>query len=132
MRPTLIVGLHGSGKTTKCIRLAHEHNAHIVCANHARAHSIDTQAIMLKCKIPHPITYQEFISGSFNGRDITGFIIDDIDDLVAYLARGTRILAMSICAQLTPVTPQPAPWESPETQVSNRLDTDEHDKGQNT
>lgn len=134
MQPILIVGDRGSGKTRRCIELAHEHNAHIVCLNSIRAKYIVDKAILMNCKIPFPITYDAFIESQFRTHcNITGFIIDDIDDLVSYMARNVKIVAMSIYGA-PPVHMHPAAWEPPETipPVSNRLDTDEHDKGQNT
>lgn len=113
--PTLIVGGRNSGKTTKCIRLAAEHNAYIVCRTHQEASRIAAYATKLDLHIPFPLSYDEFIQGQFCGKGINGFVIDNVDDLVSYLSRGVEIVAMSIYGGIPCNTVRPAAWESPET-----------------
>ena len=112
--PKLFVAGRGGGKTKKCIELASEHNAYIVCHSQGEAHRIAVAATAMGLDIPFPITYGEFIQGQFCGRHINGFIIDNVDMLVSYMARGVDILAMSIYGQV-PKNLSAAAWEPPET-----------------
>jgi hypothetical protein len=57
---------------------------------------IETYARRHKLDIPQPLTVEEFVSGEFYGRGIKGFVIDDIEFLLKYLARGVDIKAISL------------------------------------
>jgi hypothetical protein len=85
----------GEGKTTRCIELSAEHQAYIVCETHKEARRIFDMSVEMGLKIPFPITLNEFISGQFCGKRINGFIIDNVDHLLAAMARGVPVLAMS-------------------------------------
>ncbi len=112
--PTLIVGGRGSGKTTKCIQLAAENHAYIICRSYEESGRIYRYATELNLDIPFPISYDEFIRGEFCSRGIKSFIIDDVDDLVKYMARGVEIISMSLYGSVSPI-PRSAAWEPPET-----------------
>jgi len=114
MQPVLIVGGRGAGKTIKCIRLAAEHDSQIVCAFYDEAKRVSTVASKLGLDIRSPITYGEFIHGEFRDFDVSSFVIDNVDGLIAYMARGSKVVGMSIYSELV-YNPRCAAWEPPET-----------------
>ena len=112
--PRMFVGGRGSGKTTECIKFAAEHNAYIVCRSQGEAHRIMVAATAMGLRIPFPISYNEFTRGDFCRRNISGFVIDDVDELVRWLARDVDVIAMSLYGDVTN-RPRGAAWEPPET-----------------
>lgn len=113
--PSLIVGGRGSGKTTRCIELAYKNDAYIVSRTHA--HAIYTAGLARKMgiSIHHPITYDEYFRGEFHNKNINGFVVDDVDELMSYLARGVPVIGMSLYAMVPPESQRPAAWEPPES-----------------
>jgi predicted AAA+ superfamily ATPase len=85
-----------SGKTTKLIEIASCEVFHIVCRNKREAERVFLVAKKLGFDIPFPLTFHEFINGLFLGVTIKGFVIDDVDLLVKYIARGVPVKAISI------------------------------------
>lgn len=116
MQSILIVGGKGAGKTVKCIRLAAKHNSHIVCLSDRERRSIIRMSSKLGLEIQPPITYGEFIDGHFSSLDVNSVIIDNVDQLVDYIARGAKVIGMSIYAETSavPFVPRHSAWEPPE------------------
>jgi len=96
--PICIIGGRGTGKTEKLIELAAKDFSYIVVRNKVVARSIAGRARKMGVNIPFPLTYEEFIEGKFSERDINGFMIDDADALLWYLARGAKVKALSLDA----------------------------------
>jgi hypothetical protein len=67
------------GKTTDLIRLAADGFLYIVCVNHAEAYRIAEQAREMGFDIPFPMTWNEFVHDPPQGRQIKGFVIDNLD-----------------------------------------------------
>ena len=81
-----IIKARGDGKTTDLIQLSHETGAYIVCRSQETCSMISAMAREQKLDIPFPITYQEFLEGRY-GMRISGFLIDDADELLQRLSR---------------------------------------------
>ncbi|MGB0935046.1 MAG: hypothetical protein ACPGXY_03165 [Alphaproteobacteria bacterium] len=81
-----------SGKTTKLIHLAHEHDAYIVVRSIRQALYMQRQALSMGIKISLPISYIEFIGGDFNPK--FPILIDQADDLLQHLT-GAEIIAIT-------------------------------------
>lgn len=96
MGPEVIVGGRAFGKTKRCIELASEKWAYIVCPSHKDARRIADMARDMEKDIPFPITLQELVSGQFHRTNIKGFVVDDVDRMLALLARGVPILGVSL------------------------------------
>jgi len=90
-----IITERGGGKTTELIKLANKRGLYIVCQN---PDNLASYAQRLKIDIYHPLSFDEYLDGRFNGRAIKEIIIDNADDLLKYVAQklGTRISAISI------------------------------------
>lgn len=95
----VIVGKRNSGKTEALIRLAGEHFAYIVVADHRRATAVQRRAKEMEVDIPFPLAYEEFKRGEYFGRGIRAFVIDDVDDLVRSMAGNVPVLAISATVQ---------------------------------
>ena len=100
-KPLCIIGGRGSGKTGKLIELAEKHNCYIVVRDCTTAHRIAERAFLEGRKIPFPLTYHEFIAGEFFGAGISCFLIDDVETLLSYLARGVEVKGFSLDASST-------------------------------
>lgn len=85
-----------SGKTTELIKKASVDSLYIVCMSQQEADRIATQARKMGLYIPYPITFQEFKTGLYYPRRINGFVIDNIDLLMAYFAKGIPVKAATI------------------------------------
>lgn len=92
----IIAQPRATGKTTALIRLSAEKGYYIVTANLLRANDIREKAFILGLKIPLPITWQEFLDGRFYARGVNGFLVDDAEQLIQYIARGVPVEAITI------------------------------------
>lgn len=77
-----IIMNRGFGKTHQLIVRSAESGDYIVCQSLYEASRIKSIAGEMKCDIPLPITYDDFISGGYYGRNISGFLIDNVDMLL--------------------------------------------------
>jgi len=92
----VVIGPLGSGKTTELIKMAAEGFYYIVCSHHKEAMNIKQMAKKMELDIPMPITHDEFIRGEFaRGRNIKGFLIDNVDHLLGRLANGVEVKGVS-------------------------------------
>ena len=96
--PVCIIGGKGTGKTERLIELAAKDFCYIVVRSESVARQIAERAKKKGIDIPFPLTYIQFIRGNFYGRGIRCFVIDDVDALLWYLARGVRVKAFSLDA----------------------------------
>jgi hypothetical protein len=85
-----------AGKTTALIKLASQEGGYIVCHSHNEAYRISKTAEELGKQILFPITYDEYITGSFCGKNIKAFYIDNVDFLLSMIARGVQVNAISV------------------------------------
>lgn len=96
MKPIHVINAPAqSGKTTELIKLAAKDWLYIVCINHARARYTFEMARSMGLKIPFPITFDDFRGGQFFGHGINGFLIDDLDEHIRYMARGVPVVAVT-------------------------------------
>jgi len=84
------------GKTERCIELAAEHDAYIVCPMRVDALRIVRMAEAMGLNIRFPLTVYEFWSGQYCGKNIRGFIFDDVDRILAAVSKTVPILGVSI------------------------------------
>jgi len=90
-------GDRGTGKTSKLIGLADEHFSYIVVPDTQTVQMVAKKAKEEGRKIPFPVTYHEFTSGKFYGLGIKGgFVVDSVECLLYYMARGVRVRAFSL------------------------------------
>jgi len=82
-----------TGKTTELIKRSAKSQNYIVCRN---PHHVADEARKLDLKIPFPLSYDEWIERKYFGRNITGFLIDDIDAMLNYMSYGTPVNAFTI------------------------------------
>ncbi len=92
----IIIKGKGEGKTTDLIRMSHELFYYIICHSRDEASRIFIKAQSMGLDIPHPLTFDEFIIGEFYAKGIRGFLIDNVELLLAHLARGVEIGAITI------------------------------------
>jgi len=82
----IIVSGRGTGKTTTLIQQSAKEGHYIICHSTREASRICSVAKRMRLHIPMPITYGEFLNRRYYGRGITGFLIDDLDMLLAELS----------------------------------------------
>ena len=76
----------GSGKTEELVKLSHQHNYYMVVSSKDEANRVQNEAKRKGYNIPLPIAYYEFISGRYNGKGVEKLLIDNVDQLITYLA----------------------------------------------
>ena len=74
-------------KTTKLIKESAGTGDYIVCFNSKEAIRIKTKAQKMRLDIPLPITYDEFLHRRYCGKNIKGFLIDNVDLLLQSLTQ---------------------------------------------
>lgn len=75
------------GKTHELIVMSAISGDYIVCKSIHDASEIQSRAIDMGLHIPLPITYDEFIEKQYSGRNIKGFLIDNVDVLLDYISK---------------------------------------------
>jgi hypothetical protein len=68
-----------AGKTTELVRLAAGEFLYVVCADHEQVRYVARLAQAMGLDIPMPITWREFTEGTYYGKGIKGFVIDNLD-----------------------------------------------------
>jgi hypothetical protein len=81
-----------TGRTKELIRLCAEAEAngevsYIVCSGQEEAYRIFEVAKELKLTIGFPITFHEFLTAQYFGRNIKNFYIDNADQLLQYITK---------------------------------------------
>ena len=74
-----IIMNRGYGKTTQLIKKSARSGDYIICHGVDEAHRIKSEAKEMGLDIPLPITYTEFIKKQYSGRNISGFLIDNLE-----------------------------------------------------
>ena len=77
----------GAGKTYQLVTKAAENGGYIVCRDRVAAEMIFQQAMDRGLDIKFPITFQEFANDEYYSKGIKEFMIDDVDQLLEYIAR---------------------------------------------
>ena len=85
-----------TGKTTELIKIASQEGGIIVCHSRDEAYRISKTAEEIGEQILFPITYDEYLNGSFCGKNIEAFYIDNVELLLSRIARGVPVNAISI------------------------------------
>lgn len=92
----VISGPRQSGKTDELIKMAAAKKAYLVVFSYAEAQRCQARARSLGLELLFPLTYEEFVKGDFYGKGMKGFLVDDIADLLRYMARGVEMIAYSV------------------------------------
>jgi len=79
-----IILTKGKGKTTQLIKLSSSTKGVIVTSTSDRAKKIIREAKSRHLSIPDPITYGQLFRKDYEGREIPGFLIDDVDLFLNY------------------------------------------------
>ena len=82
------------GKTQRAIEWAVEHDAYIVCHNKVAASQLFRRATDQGLTVHFPLTYDEFLSGSF-GPGVKSVVIENVDMLLARFARGVPVIGFT-------------------------------------
>lgn len=85
-----------TGKTAELIEIASREGGYIVCHSHAEAYRISKFAEESGKPILFPLTYDEYLSGAFHGKNIKAFYIDNVDFLLSTISRGVQVKAFTI------------------------------------
>lgn len=87
-----------SGKTTELIQRAAKDWLYIVCLNRREVERVAEEASRMGQDIPFPITFKEFVRGEFSSKHgrIKGFLIDNVDVMLAHAARGVPVVAVTM------------------------------------
>lgn len=75
----IIISARQAGKTTEIIRQASKDWLCIVCPNRVQVGLVADMAARRGMDIPFPITWYDFISKNYYGKNINGFAIDNLD-----------------------------------------------------
>lgn len=95
----IIARPRGCGKTTELIKISARTGDYIISPCRSTVIRTMEMAEKMELKIPKPFTYEEFLSESWRGLDINGFLIDDLDLLLYRLLELSKpIHAISISA----------------------------------
>lgn len=92
----IVRGPKQSGKTTELIKLAAARKAYMVVFSSREAQRCQERAKSLGLSLYFPLTYEEFAKGDFYGKGVRGFLVDDVEDLLRYMARGVEMVAYSL------------------------------------
>lgn len=92
----IIAGPRGSGRTDALIRLAAKEFAYIIVKDHQEAAMIQRRARIMNVDIPFSLTYEEFISLKYNPSGIRAFMVDNVERLLEYIARGVIVSAITV------------------------------------
>lgn len=92
----LILGQKGDGKTKECLLMSAQTGYYIVCADRHTASALAQWALDLNLKMPFPITFEDLRQGRFYSKGIKGFIIDNADQLLEDLCKGTYLHAVTM------------------------------------
>jgi hypothetical protein len=125
----IISGPAGSGKTFKLLRMAAEMpNGYLVVRDHDMAAAIQQRALGLGLQIGGVITFVDFVAHWYrcagpNAR----FLIDDVDELLRYVARGCVVEVMSVSTR----RPDPNDWDDAVFEVLDAwAGSDSHEESQ--
>jgi acetyl-CoA carboxylase alpha subunit len=90
-----------TGRTEELIRKASASMGQIVCHSYREADRIVKVAETLGVCIMYPINYDEFILRAWQLNDtVTGFYIDNADDLLQYIAGHVPVISMVVAGEV--------------------------------
>ena len=91
-----IIMQRGYGKTTQLIKKSAKSGDYIVCSRLDEANRIQFEAKDMGLDIPLPITYAEFIEKRYSGKNISGFLIDNLEMFLQHLSN-VPVNAITMC-----------------------------------
>jgi hypothetical protein len=91
-----IIMKKGYGKTYQLIKKSSITGDYIVCHTMKEAHRIQMEAQALGFKIPLPLSYDEFLNKKYYGKNISGFLIDNVELLLEQLSNRVPVLAITL------------------------------------
>jgi len=74
------------GKTTQLMKKSSKSGDYIVCHSLDEANRIQLEAKKLGLNIPLPITYADFVEKRYFGKNISGFLIDNLEMFLQHLS----------------------------------------------
>ena len=77
----------GAGKTYQLVTKAAENGGYIVCRDRKEVERIFQVALDRGLDIKFPLTFEEFVNKRYYGKGIGEFMIDEVDQLLEYIAR---------------------------------------------
>lgn len=80
-----------TGKTTELIRRCAEKGGYIVCQDSKQCDDIISMAEEMKCNIPYPMTFSEFVNGKYYAKGVKRVYIDNADMLIKSIAKGVEV-----------------------------------------
>lgn len=94
----IIIGGRRHGKTKRCIEMAAESGAYIVCSTKSHVDNVwkMVQEMNLDEKVPYPVTFDNILRGQFHASGCKGFIFDDVDQILQQVRDGVPIEAVSL------------------------------------
>ncbi|HMR88488.1 MAG TPA: hypothetical protein PKD51_10055 [Saprospiraceae bacterium] len=91
-----IIMQRGHGKTTQLIKISAKSGDYIVCHKLDEANRIQNEAQQMGYKIPLPITYDEFVQKRYFDKNISGFLIDNLEMFLQHLS-SVPVNAVTMC-----------------------------------
>lgn len=98
------------GKTQKCIEWAAANDAFIVCHSQREADRIFHHAEQQGIKIRRPVTFEGLLGGNLVGSN-QPLVYDNVDMLLAHLARGRRVAGWTATREKVDLTNEGKPTE---------------------
>lgn len=90
----IIVGQRGSGRTCKLIEAcAARKGSVIVCPTHHMTEYTYALAKKMGYEIEKPIAFDDFYQRKTQGKKVTGYFFDNLDQSLAIMAAGTSVCA---------------------------------------
>ena len=90
-----IIKERGEAKTLELIKIAAENGLYIIVRNLQTAHYVRKLAEKYDFIILFPITYSEFDRRKYFGKNIKGFLFDDLDDYIQMKSPNVKIFAFT-------------------------------------
>ena len=90
-----IIKDRNEGKTLELIKIAAEQGLYIIVRNQEMAYYTRELAEKKGFKILFPITYSEFDRKAYYGKNIKGFLFDDLDAYIQMRSPNVRIFAFT-------------------------------------
>ena len=90
-----IIKERNEGKTLELIKIAAEQGLYIIVRNQEMAYYTKELAEKKGFQILFPITYSEFDRKAYYGKNIKGFLFDDLDNYIQMRSPNVRIFAFT-------------------------------------
>jgi hypothetical protein len=89
---------HEDNFDTKGMRKDHATDSGVP-SSHEHAFRIQEQAGKMGVSIPFPLTFDEFLKGQYFAKGVRKIHIDDVDDLVRYIAKGLCVETITLTTE---------------------------------